>query len=211
MTPGLEARGLGKRYGKVWGLRDCSISIPLGRVVGLVGANGAGKTTLLHLAVGLLRPSAGGIQVLGATPGEDPDLMARVGFVAQDSPLYDNLTVADHLKFGRSLNPVWDREAAESRLSARYRSRPPLRPPVRRSAGPGGAGPRHRQATGSAAARRAAGELGPPRKESVPAESDGGGRGAGARHRGVVAPPGRHGAGLRLPGPPLRRRGAPLR
>ncbi|HEX9315113.1 MAG TPA: ATP-binding cassette domain-containing protein, partial [Actinomycetota bacterium] len=50
-APALVAEGLGKRYGRVWGLRDCSLTIPVGRVVGLVGANGAGKTTLLNLAV----------------------------------------------------------------------------------------------------------------------------------------------------------------
>ncbi|HEY4938477.1 MAG TPA: ATP-binding cassette domain-containing protein, partial [Actinomycetota bacterium] len=48
-TPALWAESLGKRYGKVWGLRDCSLTIPAARIVGLVGANGAGKTTLLNL------------------------------------------------------------------------------------------------------------------------------------------------------------------
>ncbi len=59
MTAVLDARGLGKRYRSRWALRDCTLSVPAGRVVGLVGPNGAGKTTLLHLAVGLLEPTAG--------------------------------------------------------------------------------------------------------------------------------------------------------
>lgn len=59
----LETHALGKRYGRHWALRDCTIAIPAGKVVGLVGPNGAGKTTLLHLAVGLLRPSAGAFTV----------------------------------------------------------------------------------------------------------------------------------------------------
>ena len=68
MTLALEATGLGKRYGRTWGLRDCSLSIPAGHVAALVGPNGAGKTTLLKLAVGLLRPSAGAIRTFGETP-----------------------------------------------------------------------------------------------------------------------------------------------
>ena len=66
MTAAVEAHGLGKRYRRRrWALRDCTLRIPADRVVGLVGVNGAGKSTLLHLAVGLLRPSAGSITVLG--------------------------------------------------------------------------------------------------------------------------------------------------
>ena len=69
MTDMLETVGLGKRYGRRWALSDCTLSVPAGRVVGLVGPNGAGKSTLLHLAVGLLTPSAGTIAVLGGRPG----------------------------------------------------------------------------------------------------------------------------------------------
>src|SRR6185436_13104110 len=60
-----EATGLGKRYRRTWGLRECSLSIPPGHVAALVGPNGAGKTTLLKLAVGLLPPSAGAIRTFG--------------------------------------------------------------------------------------------------------------------------------------------------
>ena len=65
MTAVLEANGLGKRYRRRWALTDCTLDIPAGRVVGLVGPNGAGKTTLLHLAVGMLTPTTGTIEVLG--------------------------------------------------------------------------------------------------------------------------------------------------
>ena len=86
MTAVLEARGLGKRYGRRWALSDCTLAVPPGHVVGLVGPNGAGKTTLLHLAVGLLAPTAGTIRVLGGEPAGDAGQLARVGFVAQDTP-----------------------------------------------------------------------------------------------------------------------------
>ncbi len=81
MISALEANALTKKYGSIGALRDCSLRIPTGHVVGLVGPNGAGKTTLLHLAVGLLDPTAGDIRVLGWSPRQHPLLvLARVGF-----------------------------------------------------------------------------------------------------------------------------------
>jgi ABC-2 type transport system ATP-binding protein len=115
MTTALETVALGKRYGRRWALTDCTLSIPTGKVVGLVGPNGAGKTTLLHLAVGLLEPSAGTISVLGDRPGSGPAPLARFGFLAQDSPAYARLTVAQHLRMGQWLNPTWDAAFAASR------------------------------------------------------------------------------------------------
>ena len=112
----LDAQGLGKRYGRRWALNDCDLQIPSGHVVGLVGPNGAGKTTLLHLAVGLLAPTAGSIEVFGRAPAADPAQLARVGFVAQDTPTYARLTVEDHLRFGAQMNPGWDDALARRRV-----------------------------------------------------------------------------------------------
>jgi ABC-2 type transport system ATP-binding protein len=112
----LEATGLGKRYRRTWALRDCTLALPRGRIAALVGPNGAGKTTLLHLAVGLLAPTAGTIRVLGRAPGEDPDLLARVGFVAQDAPLYGDFTGAELLRLGAELNRRFDLALARDRL-----------------------------------------------------------------------------------------------
>ncbi|WP_395105257.1 ABC transporter ATP-binding protein [Actinomadura sp. SCN-SB] len=112
----LEARGLGKRYGRRWALTDCDLEIPGGHVVGLVGPNGAGKTTLLNLAVGQLAPDAGSVRVLGGDPAGGPEQMAKVGFVAQDTPTYAGLTVADHLELGARLNPAWDAALARERV-----------------------------------------------------------------------------------------------
>jgi ABC-2 type transport system ATP-binding protein len=116
MTAALETEALTKRYGRQLALSDCTLHIPPGRVVGLVGPNGAGKTTLLQLAVGLLTPTAGSIEVLGGRPASGPDQLAKVGFVAQDTPTYANLTVADHLRFGAHLNPRWDDAVAQERV-----------------------------------------------------------------------------------------------
>src|ERR1039458_6638245 len=116
MTTVIETNGLGKQYGRKWALQDCTLTIPEGKVVGLVGPNGAGKTTLLQLAVGLLAPSAGALTVLGGRPGDGPTQLDKVGFVAQDTPTYAGLSVAKHLRMGAYLNANWDQELAEGRI-----------------------------------------------------------------------------------------------
>jgi ABC-2 type transport system ATP-binding protein len=116
VSAAIEASGVGKRYGRSWALRDCTLTVPAGRVVGLVGANGAGKSTLLNLAVGLLRPTEGQLVVLGGRPGNDARQLAKVGFLAQDVPLYGGLTVRDHLKLGAQLNSSWDADVALARI-----------------------------------------------------------------------------------------------
>jgi ABC-2 type transport system ATP-binding protein len=116
VTAVIETMALGKRYGRKWALRDCTLSIPEGNVVGLVGPNGAGKTTLLHLAVGLLAPTCGSITVLGGRPGDGPAQLEKVGFVAQAAPTYAGLSVAEHLRMGAYLNAKWDRGLAQGRV-----------------------------------------------------------------------------------------------
>ncbi|GAA2280849.1 ABC transporter ATP-binding protein [Kitasatospora cystarginea] len=116
MTAIIEARGLGKRYGRRQALSDCTLSVPAGRVVGLVGPNGAGKSTLLQLACGMLTPTSGSIEVLGERPASSTAQMARVGFVAQDTPTYAALSIADHLRLGAKLNPRWDAGLAKRRI-----------------------------------------------------------------------------------------------
>jgi ABC-2 type transport system ATP-binding protein len=113
----LEAQALGRRYGRRWALSDCTLTVPAGRIVGLVGPNGAGKTTLLRLAVGLLAPTTGTVSVLGGRPAAGSDQLGRVGYVAQETPTYPNLSVGDHLRLGAWLNPRWDRGLAERRVA----------------------------------------------------------------------------------------------
>jgi ABC-2 type transport system ATP-binding protein len=125
----LEADDLGRRYGRTWALRDCSFQLPAGRVAALVGPNGAGKTTLLHLAVGLLSPTTGSVRVFGAPP---QSARPRVGFVAQDHPLYRTFSVAETLTLGRKLNLHWDDALAKTRLQ---RLGVPLNRPVGKLSG----------------------------------------------------------------------------
>ncbi len=107
----IETSGLGKRYGSTWALRECTLAIPAGHVAALVGPNGAGKTTLLNLAVGLAAPTAGAVTVLGGRPP------GSIAFVAQDTPLYKNLSAADMLHLTRNLNWRFDQGYAEARLA----------------------------------------------------------------------------------------------
>jgi ABC-2 type transport system ATP-binding protein len=112
----VEARGLGKCYGGTWALRDCSLAIPAGHVAALVGPNGAGKTTLLNLAVGLAVPTSGTVTVLGGVPAGSPAALDGIAFVAQDTPLYRNLSAADMLHMTRNLNRRFDDAYATARL-----------------------------------------------------------------------------------------------
>jgi ABC-2 type transport system ATP-binding protein len=115
----LRADRLGRRYGRVWALRDCTFEVPAGSVVGLVGPNGAGKTTLLSLTVGLLAPTEGEIAVFGEPSlAQTPATLGRVSYLAQDHPLYRGFTVADMLHLGRSMNPRWDQALALARIEA---------------------------------------------------------------------------------------------
>ena len=117
----LQTERLGKRYGRLWALRDCTLATPEGRIIALVGPNGAGKTTLLQLVAGLLAPTEGTVRVFGeAARANTPAALARVGFVAQDHPLYKGFTVAELLRMGRRLNlrGQWDQALAELRLAA---------------------------------------------------------------------------------------------
>jgi ABC-2 type transport system ATP-binding protein len=116
MNAAVQTTSLAKRFGRKWALQDCTVTVPAGKVVGLVGPNGAGKTTLLQLIGGLLEPTSGTITVLGGRPGDGPAQLQRIGFVAQDAPTYANLSVENHLRMGAYLNSTWDQELAHSRV-----------------------------------------------------------------------------------------------
>jgi ABC-2 type transport system ATP-binding protein len=143
----VEANGLGKRYGSTWALRECTLEIPAGRVAALVGPNGAGKTTLLNVAVGLSLPSAGAVTVLGGRRAGSPAALDQIAFVAQDTPLYKSLSVADMIYVTRSLNRRFDRPYAMARLDE-------LGIPLKRKAGKLSGGQQAQLALTLALARR---------------------------------------------------------
>ena len=114
MTATLSLAGLGHQYPRGrWALRDCTAEVPAGRVVALVGPNGAGKTTLLNIAAGLLHPTVGTAQVAGRPPDRQ---LAKIGYVAQDAPLWPRLRVTDVLELGRCMNPRFDFQLAKERV-----------------------------------------------------------------------------------------------
>ena len=113
----IETSGLGKRYGSTWALRECTLSLPAGHLAALVGPNGAGKTTLMNMAVGLAVPTAGTAAVLGGQLAGSPAALDGIAFVAQDAPLYKNLSAADMLHLTRNLNRRFDQQYAQARLA----------------------------------------------------------------------------------------------
>jgi ABC-2 type transport system ATP-binding protein len=117
MTPPLVADSLGKRFRRTWALRDCTLELPEGAIVGLAGPNGAGKSTLLGLATGLYEASEGSIAVLGRDPRRDASVLAEIGFVPQGSPLYRGFTVAETIRFARATNARWDGDVAGAFLA----------------------------------------------------------------------------------------------
>jgi ABC-2 type transport system ATP-binding protein len=143
----VEASGLGKRYGSTWALRECTLAIPAGHVAALVGPNGAGKTTLLNLAVGLTAPSTGEVTVLGGRQPGAPAARDGIAFVAQDTPLYKTLSVADMLHLTRNLTRRFDQPYARARLAE-------LGIPLKRKAGKLSGGQQAQLALTLALARR---------------------------------------------------------
>ena len=143
----IETNGLGKRYGKAWALRGCTLAIPAGHVVALVGPNGAGKTTLLNLAVGLAAPSEGNVTVLDGQPAGSAAALDGIAFVAQDAPLYKNLSASEMVHLTRNLNRHFDEGYAKARLAE-------LGIPLERKAGKLSGGQKSQLALTLALARR---------------------------------------------------------
>jgi ABC-2 type transport system ATP-binding protein len=95
----VDARGLGRRFGRRWALADVDLEVAEGEIVGLVGPNGSGKTTLLRLLAGLLRPHRGTVQVLGGVPwNQRHQVMRAARFAFAPPALFDTLTPREHLR-----------------------------------------------------------------------------------------------------------------
>jgi ABC-2 type transport system ATP-binding protein len=143
----IQTAGLGKRYRKFWALKDCNVTVPKGSVSALVGPNGAGKTTLLKLLVSLSKPSTGSGNVLDKTPSQSPEYLADIGYLAQEIPMYGQLSAQEHIAMGSHLNPRWDSKLATKRLEE---LRIPLDRPVSKLSG----GQRAQVALGLALAKK---------------------------------------------------------
>lgn len=128
----VEVSGLGKKYRSFWALKNCNLNIPKGAISALVGPNGAGKTTLLKLLVSLNRPSVGDVKVMGQTPSQTTTYLSGISYLAQEVPLYMQMTAADHFAIGKYTEAQWDNELAIKRMNE---LRIPLDKPVGKLSG----------------------------------------------------------------------------
>jgi ABC-2 type transport system ATP-binding protein len=108
VTPAIRSEGLGKRYGKVDALRDLSLQIAPGEVVGYLGPNGAGKTTTIRLLLGLARPTAGRAEIFGFDcQRQTVEARRRLPYVPGEASLWPSLTGAETLHLlGRVQGPA---------------------------------------------------------------------------------------------------------
>ena len=112
--PAIAVQGLGKRFGNFAALSDVSFDVEAGEVMGFLGPNGAGKSTLIRILCGLLRPSSGRARVAGIDVAADPEgVRRRIGYMSQRFSLYDDLTVAENLRFFGGIYGVPARDIGE--------------------------------------------------------------------------------------------------
>jgi ABC-2 type transport system ATP-binding protein len=96
----LTCRGLTKRYGALFAVRDLDLDVARGATYGLIGPNGAGKTTTMSIVASLLRPTAGSVRVVGADPVREPHAVrTRLGYMPDVLGVYDSTTVVEYLEF----------------------------------------------------------------------------------------------------------------
>ncbi|MGI8586104.1 MAG: ABC transporter ATP-binding protein [Chloroflexia bacterium] len=113
----VEAAGLVKQFGAVRALDGLDLTVPAGMIYGLLGPNGAGKTTLIRTLVGLVRPDAGTLRVLGhAMPGGAAAIRAATGYMTQVPALYGDLSVQENLEFFARVFGLDDTTARKARI-----------------------------------------------------------------------------------------------
>jgi ABC-2 type transport system ATP-binding protein len=104
------AQGVHKRYRKTHAVRDVELSLPPGCVCGLVGPNGAGKTTTISMLLGLIKPTAGRLSILGIDSTRDSfQVRQRVGYVPERHFIYQWMKIPQVLSFARMIYPTWNR------------------------------------------------------------------------------------------------------
>lgn len=98
---------LSKKYGSHWAVKDVSFTLPQGKIIGLLGQNGAGKTTILNMITGYIGPTQGSISIAGVDLFKNPRQAKRhVGYLPEQPPLYEEMTVKDYLYFCCSIKEV---------------------------------------------------------------------------------------------------------
>jgi ABC-2 type transport system ATP-binding protein len=119
----VRLEGVSKRYPHFL-LDNISLDLPVGSILGFIGANGAGKSTTIRILMGLVRQDSGSVQVLGhAMPAEQTAAKLDIGYVSEDMRLYGSATLAWHMNFIASIYPQWDQSYADT-LVRRFDLRP---------------------------------------------------------------------------------------
>ena len=96
----INASNLSRNFGELKAIQDLDLKVEKGRIYGFLGPNGCGKTTAIRMLTGLLKPSAGEIEVLGyKLPKDAEKLRLHIGYMTQKFSLYDDLTVKENLQF----------------------------------------------------------------------------------------------------------------
>jgi ABC-2 type transport system ATP-binding protein len=114
MSSAIETADLTKRYGAITAVDRLSLHVDPGEIYGFLGLNGAGKTTTIRLLLGMVRPTSGGVSLLGASVHAGAHaLWARVGYLGEAPAAYAELTVRDNLELARRLRRVSDRRAVD--------------------------------------------------------------------------------------------------
>ena len=107
----IDVSGLCHRYGSRWIYRDLALSVPPGKIYGLLGKNGVGKTTLIKILMGFLRPSSGRCKVFGEDSHDlRPETRARIGLLFEGHLAYDFMTISQIERFYSPQYPKWDRK-----------------------------------------------------------------------------------------------------
>jgi len=116
-SPAVELRGLTKRFGKMTAVDSIDLSIPRGSTLGLLGPNGAGKSTTLKMLMGMMRPTAGFVRVLGMEmPGSGPKIKQRIGYVPESHYIYRWMNVREAIRFSRAMFERWNDELSAELL-----------------------------------------------------------------------------------------------
>jgi len=110
----ISVEDLRKEYGGFTAVEGSTFTVDPGEVFGIVGPNGAGKTTTLKMIAGLIEPTAGTVSVAGLA-ADDPDMRRNLGFLPEESPLYEEMTATSYLHFFADLYDVPD-DAATRRI-----------------------------------------------------------------------------------------------
>ena len=110
----IDARDIRKEYGGFVAVQGSSFSVDRGEVFGIIGPNGAGKTTTLKMLAGLLEPTSGSAEIAGLDT-ETAEMRQQLGFLPEESPLYEEMTPISYLQFFADLYDV-DPDVAEERM-----------------------------------------------------------------------------------------------